>query len=85
MLLNCRLEGEFWGPTVDLLLDENIKERTHHINRPKTKQTEKKQHNIVNDQNMAIIWILSDLNAQSPSEANNLKHIENKKNPHPIS
>ena len=21
-----RLEGEFWGPTVDLLLDENIKE-----------------------------------------------------------
>jgi hypothetical protein len=22
-----RLEGEFWGPTVDLLLDENVKER----------------------------------------------------------
>ncbi len=22
----CRLEGEFWGPTVDLLLDENVKE-----------------------------------------------------------
>ena len=25
MAIHPRLEGEFWGPTVDLLLDENIK------------------------------------------------------------
>ena len=25
MAIHPRLEGEFWGPTIDLLLDENIK------------------------------------------------------------
>ena len=25
MAIHPRLEGEFWGPTVDMLLDENIK------------------------------------------------------------